>query len=113
MASGGRTLQAVVGGSSDIGVGTFDHTIQMQAKGQRIVGGVEIGKCREASVPFADHHRLFRPRDGDIRIVPADAAPERAALVVLADEREGAGKMRVGHAGHGDEEVAREVDCLH
>src|SRR6185503_3042239 len=32
VASGGRALQAIVGGSADIGNGNFDHTIQMQAK---------------------------------------------------------------------------------
>jgi NitT/TauT family transport system substrate-binding protein len=44
VASGGRTLQAVVGGSSDIGVGTFDHTIQMQAKNQPVVALVQYGR---------------------------------------------------------------------
>jgi NitT/TauT family transport system substrate-binding protein len=32
VASGGRTLQSIIGGSAEIGIGTFDHTIQMQAK---------------------------------------------------------------------------------
>src|SRR5689334_24513020 len=45
------------------------------------------------------------------RAVHHDA--ERAALVVLADEGEGAGKIRVRHRRHGDEEVAGEVDRLH
>ena len=35
--SGARALQSLVGGSAEMGVGTFDHTIQMQAKGQPIV----------------------------------------------------------------------------
>src|SRR5262245_22875584 len=30
--SGARALQSLVGGSAEAGVGTFDHTIQMQAK---------------------------------------------------------------------------------
>jgi len=33
--SGARALQSLVGGSAEMGVGTFDHTIQMQAKGSR------------------------------------------------------------------------------
>jgi NitT/TauT family transport system substrate-binding protein len=44
VASGGRTLQAVVGGSSDIGVGNFDHTIQMQAKHQGLVAVLQFGR---------------------------------------------------------------------
>jgi NitT/TauT family transport system substrate-binding protein len=44
VASGGRTLQAVVGGSSDIGVGNFDHTIQMQAKHQPVVAVLQFGR---------------------------------------------------------------------
>src|SRR5262249_22048217 len=32
--SGARALQSLVGGSAEVGVGTFDHTIQMQSKGQ-------------------------------------------------------------------------------
>ncbi|MGZ3288753.1 MAG: ABC transporter substrate-binding protein, partial [Xanthobacteraceae bacterium] len=35
--SGARALQSLIGGSADMSVGTFDHTIQMQAKGQSIV----------------------------------------------------------------------------
>jgi NitT/TauT family transport system substrate-binding protein len=44
VASGGRTLQAIIGGSSDIGVGTFDHTIQMQAKHQGLVALLQYGR---------------------------------------------------------------------
>jgi NitT/TauT family transport system substrate-binding protein len=42
--SGARALQSLVGGSADIGVGTFDHTIQMQAKGQQVVAVVQFGR---------------------------------------------------------------------
>src|SRR6478672_10180814 len=41
---GARALQALVGGSADVVTGAFDHTIQMQAKGQPIVGVVELGR---------------------------------------------------------------------
>ncbi|MES2262910.1 MAG: ABC transporter substrate-binding protein [Pseudomonadota bacterium] len=36
-AGGSKALQALVGGSVDAVVGSFDHTIQMQAKGKEIV----------------------------------------------------------------------------
>ena len=35
---GARALQALIGGSADVVAGSFDHTIQMQAKNQPIVG---------------------------------------------------------------------------
>ena len=41
---GARALQALVGGSADVVAGAFDHTIQMQAKGQPIVGVTELGQ---------------------------------------------------------------------
>src|SRR5262249_40902056 len=34
---GARALQALIGGSADVVTGAYDHTIQMQAKGQPIV----------------------------------------------------------------------------
>ena len=44
VASGGRTLQSIVGGSAEIGIGTFDHTIQMQAKNQPVVALLQYGR---------------------------------------------------------------------
>jgi len=42
--SGGRSLQAVVGGSADIGNGNYDHSIQMQAKGQPLKALLQYGR---------------------------------------------------------------------
>src|ERR1051325_5512373 len=44
VASGGRPLQSIVGGSAEIGIGTFDHTIQMQAKHQPVVALLQYGR---------------------------------------------------------------------
>ena len=44
VAGGGRALEALVGGSADVTAGAFDHTIQMQAKNQEIVGIVLFGR---------------------------------------------------------------------
>ena len=41
---GARALQALMGGSADVVTGSFDHTIQMQAKGQPVVGLVQLGR---------------------------------------------------------------------
>jgi NitT/TauT family transport system substrate-binding protein len=37
-------LQAIVGGSAEIGIGTFDHAIQMLAKNQPVVALVQYGR---------------------------------------------------------------------
>jgi NitT/TauT family transport system substrate-binding protein len=42
--SGARALQSLVGGSAEIGIGTFDHTIQMQAKSQPVVAVTQYGR---------------------------------------------------------------------
>ena len=44
VASGGRALQSIVGGSAEIGIGNFDHAIQMQAKGQPVVALLQYGR---------------------------------------------------------------------
>ncbi len=41
---GARALQALIGGSADVVTGSFEHTIQMQAKSQPIVGLVQLGR---------------------------------------------------------------------
>ena len=43
-AGGAKSLQALVGGSADVVTGSFDHTIQMQAKNQSIVAVVQLGR---------------------------------------------------------------------
>ena len=44
LAGGAKALQALIGGSADVVTGAFDHTIQMQAKGQPITGVVQLGR---------------------------------------------------------------------
>ncbi|MDK4700889.1 ABC transporter substrate-binding protein [Rhizobium sp. CNPSo 4062] len=44
-ASGGsKTLQALVAGSTDVAVGFYDHTIQMQSQNKHVVAFVELGR---------------------------------------------------------------------
>jgi sulfonate transport system substrate-binding protein len=40
---GARALQALIGGSADVVTGSFDHTIQMQAKNQPVVAVIQLG----------------------------------------------------------------------
>src|SRR5215510_13520084 len=49
--SGARALQSLVGGSAEIGVGTFDLTIQMQAKGQPVVAIAHMGALPASCSP--------------------------------------------------------------
>jgi len=44
VSAGGRALQALMGGSADVVTGSFDHTIQMQAKKQTITAVVQLGR---------------------------------------------------------------------
>ncbi|MDO9073642.1 MAG: ABC transporter substrate-binding protein [Rubrivivax sp.] len=44
-AGGARALQAVVGGSADVVSGAFEHTVNMQAKGQRMRAFVLQGRA--------------------------------------------------------------------
>jgi NitT/TauT family transport system substrate-binding protein len=44
VSAGGRALQALMGGSADVVTGSFDHTIQMQAKQQNITAVVQLGR---------------------------------------------------------------------
>jgi NitT/TauT family transport system substrate-binding protein len=41
---GSKALQALLGGSADVVTGSYDHTIQMQAKGQSIVALAQLGR---------------------------------------------------------------------
>ena len=41
---GAKSLQALMGGSVEVVTGSFDHTIQMQAKGQSVVALVQLGR---------------------------------------------------------------------
>ena len=44
LAGGAKALQALIGGSADVVTGAFDHTIQMQAKGQPIRRWSQLGR---------------------------------------------------------------------
>ncbi len=39
---GSKVLQALVAGSTDVAVGFYDHTIQMQAQGKHVIGFVQL-----------------------------------------------------------------------
>ena len=43
-AGGAKSLQALIGGSADVVTGSFDHTIQMQAKNQPVVALLQYGR---------------------------------------------------------------------
>src|SRR5438105_974912 len=43
-AGGAKSLQAMIGGSTDVTTGAYEHTILMQAKGQDIRALIELGR---------------------------------------------------------------------
>lgn len=47
---GSKALQAMMGGSADLTAGAYDHTIQLQAKGQSIVGTVLFSRFPGISI---------------------------------------------------------------
>ena len=65
--SGARALQSMVGGSAEIGVGTFDHAIQMQAKGQSVVAVVQFGRYPGfvLGTDCVEIHRLSRATESE------------------------------------------------
>ena len=63
--SGARALQSLVGGSAEVGVGTFDHTIQMQAKGQAIVAVAQFGRYPGFVLATQETLDLMRLRYGE------------------------------------------------
>ena len=67
--------------------------------------------CLATCVEAADlRGRVAAVSDGDT-VTVLDV--ERTFFIVLADIRQGLGEMRVGHVGHGDQEVVREVHWVH
>jgi NitT/TauT family transport system substrate-binding protein len=62
---GSRALEALIAASADVTAGAFDHTIQMQAKGQRIVGVVLFGRHPTFALALrSDRASMYRdPRD--------------------------------------------------
>ena len=51
-AGGSRALQAMIGGSADVVSGAFEHTINMQVKGQRLRAFVLLGRAPQIVLGF-------------------------------------------------------------
>jgi len=43
-AGGAKSLQSLIGGSSDVVTGAYEHTIRMQVKGQPVIAVMELGR---------------------------------------------------------------------
>ncbi len=52
-AGGAKSLEALIGGSVDVVAGAYEHTINMQAKGQHIVAFVLMGRAPAISIGVA------------------------------------------------------------
>ena len=55
-AGGSRALQAVVGGSADVVSGAYEHTINLQSKGQSFQAFVLQGRAPQISMGLSPKH---------------------------------------------------------
>jgi len=72
-AGGAQTLRAVVGGSADVACGAFEHTVNMQAKGQRLRAFVLQGRAPQ--IVLGVNPKTF----GDYR-VPTDLKGKKVGV---------------------------------
>jgi NitT/TauT family transport system substrate-binding protein len=97
-AGGAKSLQALIGGSADVVTGSFDHTIQMQAKNQAIVAVVQLGRFPASRSRCARRRpRTTRPEGSEGHEDRRDRAGlEHAFHGALHD---GAGRAEAGRRG--------------
>ena len=106
--SGARALQSLVGGSADVGVGTFDHTIQMQAKNQPVAAVVQYGRYPGfvLSMIASKAHRLSGPAEPegveDRRHVARFQHPFHGGLYAGAQRAQGRRRLLRRHRRHLD-----------
>lgn len=62
-AGGSKSLQALIGGSVDVVAGAYEHTIQMQAKGQAIRATIELGRFPGIVIAVRKDVKYERPAD--------------------------------------------------
>ena len=60
-AGGSRALQAMIGGSADVVSGAFEHTINMQVKGQRLRAFVLQGRAQALALHPVSYTHLTLP----------------------------------------------------
>ena len=124
-AGGGRALQALIGGSADVVTGSFDHTIQMQAKNQPVTAVVQLGRLpgyvlgagrtegrvlarSSGSQGHEDRHhgaRLQHPFHGAAPDGAAQLKPDDASFIGV-----GAGPSAIAAARRGEIDALVNVD---
>ncbi len=88
-AGGGKALQALMGGSADVVTGSYDHTVQMQAKGQPLVALVQLGRFPGfvlgiAAAKAANYHGPQDLKGMKIGITAPGSSTHFMAMLMLA-----------------------------
>ena len=87
---GSKALQDLTGGSADMVAGSYDHTIQMQAKNQPIVAVVELGRypgyvLGVATAKAQNYRGLQDLKDMTIGITAPGSSTHFMAMHILAE----------------------------
>ena len=116
---GGRALQALVGGSADVVAGSYDHTVQMHAKGQPITAVVQLGRFPGFVFAVLSDRKYAAPADlkgMKIGITAPGSSTHFMALLLLAQaglKPEDASFVGVGATASAVAAVKRgEIDAL-
>ena len=118
---GGRALQALIGGSADVVTGSFDHTIQMQAKGQPITAVTLLGRFPGFVLGVLSEKRAAYKSPADLRgmkigITAPGSSTHFMALYMMAQaglKAEDASFVGIGAAASAVVAVKRgEIDAL-
>src|SRR3954470_4539774 len=103
-AGGAKALQALVGGSADVVSGAYEHTINMQAKGQPIQSVVLMGRAPQIAVGVStkaipNYHGLQDLRGKKIGVSAPGSSTNMVANLVLS--RAGVRPTEVSYVGVG------------
>jgi len=108
---GSKSLQALIGGSTDAVVGGYDHTIQMQAQGKSIQCVIELnrtpGFAFAVRTEFAGEIRTLRDLKGrTLGISAAGSSTDFMVQKLLADAGLSTSDVRIIPVGSGQNAVA-------
>jgi NitT/TauT family transport system substrate-binding protein len=84
-AGGSKSLQAVVGGSADVVSGAYEHTINMQSRGQRFQAFVLMGRAPQISVGVATKKMAGYKSEKDLKGMKIGVSAPGSSTNMVAD----------------------------
>jgi NitT/TauT family transport system substrate-binding protein len=105
VAGAAKVLEAVVGGSADVGGGVYEQTIQMAAEGKSIVSFISLLKSPNFAILAAPGVRKLSDLRGKTVGVSSVGSPSQFYLVYLL-QREGITDVSTANVGMGASAVA-------